>query len=28
MLADFAQTANQLCGVTNNSWDIECTPGG
>jgi amidase len=28
MLADFAQTANQLCGVTNNPWDIERTPGG
>jgi amidase len=28
MLADFAQTANQLYGVTNNPWDIARTPGG
>jgi amidase len=28
MLADFAQTANQLYGVTNNPWDIGRTPGG
>ena len=28
MLADFAQTANQLYGATNNPWDIARTPGG
>jgi amidase len=28
MLADFAQTANQLYGVTNNPWDLARTPGG
>jgi amidase len=28
MLADFAQTANQLYGVTNNPWDTNRTPGG
>jgi len=28
MLADFAQTANQLYGVTNNPWDLGRTPGG
>jgi amidase len=28
MLADFAQTANQLYGTTNNPWDIARTPGG
>jgi amidase len=28
MLADFAQTANELYGVTNNPWDLGHTPGG
>jgi amidase len=28
MLGDFAQTANQLYGVTNNPWDPGRTPGG
>jgi amidase len=28
MLADFAQTANELYGATNNPWDISRTPGG
>jgi amidase len=28
MLADFAQTANDLFGVTNNPWDLTRTPGG
>jgi amidase len=28
MLADFAQTANELYGVTNNPWDTARTPGG
>ena len=28
MLADFAQTANELYGVTRNPWDLACTPGG
>jgi amidase len=28
MLADFAQTANPVYGVTNNPWDITRTPGG
>src|SRR5215216_1690594 len=28
MLADFAQTANDLYGVTNNPWDLTRTPGG
>jgi len=28
MLADFAQTANELHGVTNNPWDTTRTPGG
>ncbi len=28
MLGDFAQTANELYGVTNNPWDVTCTPGG
>lgn len=28
MLADFAQTANDLYGVTSNPWDIGRTPGG
>jgi amidase len=28
MLGDFAQTRNQLYGVTNNPWDPERTPGG
>ena len=28
MLADFAQTANELYGVTNNPWDLARTPGG
>jgi amidase len=28
MLADFAQTANDLYGVTSNPWDTRCTPGG
>jgi amidase len=28
MLADFAQTANELYGVTNNPWDLTRTPGG
>ncbi|MFI0451827.1 amidase family protein [Actinomadura sp. 6N118] len=28
MLADFAQTANELYGVTNNPWDPSRTPGG
>jgi amidase len=28
MLADFAQTANELYGVTNNPWDTTRTPGG
>src|ERR1700730_13184395 len=28
MLADFAQTANELYGVTNNPWDSTRTPGG
>src|SRR5206468_6000070 len=28
MLGDFAQTANELYGVTNNPWDTTRTPGG
>ena len=28
MLADFAQTANEVYGVTNNPWDVTRTPGG
>jgi amidase len=28
MLADFAQTANELYGATNNPWDTRRTPGG
>ena len=28
MLADFAQTANELYGATNNPWDTNRTPGG
>jgi amidase len=28
MLEDFAQTANELYGVTNNPWDVTRTPGG
>jgi amidase len=28
MLADFAQTSNDLYGVTNNPWDPSRTPGG
>src|SRR5215510_14473747 len=28
MLADYAQTANELYGVTNNPWDTTRTPGG
>lgn len=28
MLADYAQTANELYGVTNNPWDSTRTPGG
>jgi amidase len=28
MLGDFAQTANELYGVTNNPWDATRTPGG
>jgi amidase len=28
MLGDFAQTANELYGVTNNPWDTSRTPGG
>jgi amidase len=28
MLADFAQTRNELYGVTTNPWDPACTPGG
>lgn len=28
MLGDFAQTANQLYGVTSNPWDTTRTPGG
>jgi amidase len=28
LLADFAQTANELYGVTNNPWDTSRTPGG
>jgi amidase len=28
MLADFAQTRNELYGVTSNPWDPACTPGG
>ncbi len=28
MLGDFAQTANELYGVTNNPWDPARTPGG
>jgi amidase len=28
MLADFAQTANELYGVTKNPWDATRTPGG
>ena len=28
MLADFAQTANELYGVTRNPWDLARTPGG
>jgi amidase len=28
MLADFAQTFNEVYGRTNNPWDLELTPGG
>jgi amidase len=28
MLADFAQTSNELYGTTNNPWDLSRTPGG
>ena len=28
MLADFAQTSNDLYGRTNNPWDVDLTPGG
>ena len=28
MLADYAQTANEIYGVTNNPWDTARTPGG
>jgi amidase len=28
MLADFAQTSNELYGTTNNPWDLTRTPGG
>jgi amidase len=28
MLADFAQTANEVYGVTSNPWDTDRTPGG
>jgi amidase len=28
MLADFAQTANEVYGTTNNPWDVHRTPGG
>jgi amidase len=28
MLADFAQTANEIYGTTNNPWDVKRTPGG
>ncbi len=28
MLGDFAQTANDLYGVTSNPWDTSCVPGG
>jgi amidase len=28
MLADFAQTSNDLYGTTNNPWDLSRTPGG
>jgi amidase len=28
MLGDFAQTANDVYGVTNNPWDTDRTPGG
>jgi amidase len=28
MLGDFAQTANEVYGVTNNPWDASRTPGG
>ncbi len=28
MLGDFAQTANELYGVTSNPWDVTRTPGG
>jgi len=28
LLGDFAQTANQVYGVTNNPWDTSRTPGG
>jgi amidase len=28
MLGDFAQTANEVYGVTNNPWDTRRTPGG
>jgi amidase len=28
MLADFAQTSNEVYGTTNNPWDVSRTPGG